>query len=574
MVRQNLHLGIFFVAFLAISLIEGIHFILDLRFLYFFLFALPLFLFLFDPKKHYSVPKVFLGLTVLYLGSSFVSLINSKQIGVSLELFLRDLNLILLFIYAYQHAEHIQKWLPKMIVILAMIFIGVSFFCLSTGYGREFIKSVRLNLLFNPAYLHKTIGDYLVLPILICIYFFFINRKKIWLVPLVPMTLVFLVSFSRTAYITLAISLIVFFLSHRSLFKKVPPLLVISLVLNVFFILGASLLFVTRVDNTVLTELQNNSSIQGILHARPLFFSRSPYWTMGIKGFLLEPFVGIGQGNFPYLSYRFTDELFVSTLTSFNLIIDMLAEQGIFTTLSFILLIIYILFVSDKKSLSFLLFSSLFISFMGFSTYTYVQLWMLFFVLGGLTIATQSKTHALLLSKKTLFMVTGIGIVYTQLLFGHSFLANNGKRDIAQYIYPFDRTNLETLIEQKKKDKESHSTIASYIERYQKAFGVDAFRLEYVGDRYAEFGSAFYDRKALAAYEASFVWGGYIYGDSMVDRMEKLYTLKRDLEGQDSADSYITRYLYNYKRVLLKDPKEIQQNTHDAVIRKIESLKE
>jgi hypothetical protein len=199
---------------------------------------------------------------------------------------------------------------------------------------------------------------------------------------------------------------------------------------------------------------------------------------------------------------------------------------------------------------------------------------MLFFVFGGLTIATQRKTHTLLLSKKTLFMVAGIGIVYTQLLFGHSLLANNGKRDIAQYVYPFDRTNLESLIEQKKQDKESHSTIASYIERYQKAFGVDAFRLEYVGDRYAEFGSTFYDRKALAAYEASFVWGGYIYGDSMVDRMEKLYTLKRDLEGQDSADSYITRYLYNYKRVLLKDPKEIQQNTYDAVIRKIESLKE
>lgn len=572
MVRNKLHLGLFFVTFIAISLIEGIHFILDLRFLYFFLFPLPLFLFLFDPKKHYSVPKVFLGLVTLYLGSSFFSLVNSKQMGVSLELFLRDLSLVLLSVYTYQHAGYIQKRLPKMIVALAMLFITVSLFCLFTDYGREFIKSVRLNLLFNPAYLHKTIGDYLVLPMLICIYFFFVDGKKKWLIPFVPMALVFFVSFSRTAYITLAISIIVFFLYHRSLFKKISTPFLISIFMNVLFILGASLLFVTRVDNAILTGLQNNSSIQGILHARPLFFSRSPYWTMGIKGFLLEPFVGVGQGNFPYLSYRFTDELFVSTITSFNLVIDMLAEQGIFTALSFILLVGYVLIRADKKSLVFLLFSAFCISFMGFSTYTYTQLWMLFFILGGLALATGDNTNKAAFSKKTLYIIASIGIVYIQILFTHSLLAKNGQREIAQAIYPYDRENMETLIEHR--DNKSRFTIASYIEQYQNAFSIDAFRLEYVGNKYAQFESRYYDKKALQAYEESFLWGGYIYGDSMVDRMEKLYTLKRDLEGQGAADKYVTAYLENYKRVLLKDPKQIQQDTCDAVRERIESLQE
>lgn len=574
MVRHKLHLGVFYVTFLAISLVEGIHFILDLRFLYFLLFALPLFLFLFDPKKHYAIPKAFFGLALLYLVSSFVSLVNSKQIVASLELFLRDLSLVLLSVYTYQHAEYIQKRLPKIIVTLAMLFIAVSLFCLSTDYGREFIKSVRLNLLFNPVYLHKTIGDYLVLPILICIYLFFVKGKKMWLIPLLPMVLIFLVSFSRTAYITLAVSIIIFFLSHRSLFKKISVPFMVSLFMNVFFILGASLLFVTRVDNTVLTELQNNSSIQGMLHARPLFFSRSPYWTMGIKGFFLEPFVGIGQGNFPYLSYRFTDELFVSTLTSFNLIIDTLAEQGIFTALSLILLVVYIIYASDKKSLSFLLFSSLCISFMGFSTYMYTQLWMLFFILGGLALATERKMYTVQFNKSALFVFAGIGVLYTQLLFGHSLLMKNGQRDLAQRVYPFDRETMESLIEEKKKDKESNSTIASYIQQYQDTFSIDAFRLEYVGNRYAEFGSTYYDKKALAAYEASFTWGGYIYGDSMIDRMEKLYVLKRDLEGQDAADAYVAQYLEAYSKVLLKDPKQIQQETYDAVKKKIESLQE
>lgn len=572
MVRHKLHLGLFFVAFLAISMIEGIHFILDLRFLYFFLFALPLFLLLADPKNNYQIPKAFVGLSMLYLGSSLVSLLNSRQIGVSIELFLRDLSLILLFLYVYQHAESIKKQLPKMIVWLAFIFITVSLFCLFTPYGHEFIKGVRLNLLFNPAYLHKTIGDYLVFPILISLYTFFVKRNKIVLIPLILILPLFLLSFSRTAYITLAISLLIFFYYHRGLIKKTALPLVISLGMNALFILGACVLFVTRVNNSALTLLQNNSSIQGILHARPLLFSRSPYWNMGIKGFLLEPFVGIGQGNFPYLSYRFTDELFVSTITSFNLLIDMLAEQGIFTALSFILLVGYIIIKADKKSLVFLLFSALCISFMGFSTYTYTQLWMLFFVMGSLAFATGDNTNKAAFSKKTLYIIASIGIVYIQILFTHSLLAKNGQREIAQAIYPYDRENMEKLIEYR--DNKSRFTIASYIEQYQNAFSIDAFRLEYVGDKYAQFGSRYYDKKALHAYEESFLWGGYIYGDSMVDRIEKLYILKRDLEGQEAADKYITHYLENYQKILLKDPKQIQQDTYDDVRERVESLQE
>lgn len=573
MVRQKLHLSVFFFTFFAISLIEGIHFILDLRFLYFFLFVLPLFLFLFDPKKQYSIPKVFLGLSILYIGSSFLSLVNSKQIGVSIELFLRDLSLVLLFIYVYQHAKLISKQLPRMIVILAVLFIAVSLFCLLTPYGREFIKGVRLNLLFNPAYLHKTIGDYLVLPILISLYVFFVKRKKIWLIPLILILPLFFLSFSRTAYITLAISLVIFFYYHRALIKKISMSLAISLGMNALFILGACVLFVTRVNNDALTLLQNNSSIQGMLHARPLIFSRSPYWMMGIKGFLLEPFVGIGQGNFPYLSYRFTDELFVSTITSFNLIIDILAEQGIFAAAGLVLLVCYIIATSDKRSLSFLLFSSLCISFLGFSTYIYTQLWMLFFILGGLALATNEKVQTLLLPKRALFIVAGIGVLYIQLLFTHSFLIKGGQYKVAQAIYPFDRENMEILIEQSHKH-ESRFTIASYIDRYQNAFSIDAFRLEYVGDKYTQFGSRYYDKKALQAYEESFLWGGYIYGDSMVDRMEKLYTLKSDLEGQKAADRYVATYLENYKRILLKDPKKVQQDTYNILKRKIELLQE
>lgn len=573
MVRQKLHLGVFFFTFFVISLIEGIHFILDLRFLYFFLFVLPFFLFLFDPKKNYSVPKMVLVFSALYMGSSLVSLINSKQFGISAELFLRDLNLLLLLFYVYQHAEQIKKILPKMIMILALIFIAASLLCLFTPYGREFIKGVRLNLLFNPAYLHKTIGDYLVLPLLISLHLVFVERKKLLLIPLSVMIPVFLMSFSRTAYITLAVSFLVFFFYHRERIKKKSLSLMLSIGLNILFILGAFMLFVTRVNNTALTLLQNNSSIQGMLHARPLIFSRSPYWTMGIKGFLLEPFVGIGQGNFPYLSYRFTDELFVSTITSFNLIIDMLAEQGAFTVLCFILLVGTIVIVSNKKSLSFLLFFSLCISFLGFSTYIYTQLWMLFFILGGLALATGNKLHIMTFNKKALFMVAGIGILYIQLLSVHALLANNGQREIAQAVYPYDQKNMEILIEEEGTNK-SRSQIASYVEEYSRAFSIDAFRLEYVGDKYAAFQSRYYDKKALHAYEESFVWGGYIYGDSMVDRIDKLYRLKRELDGTDAAERYVDSYLTRYQELLIKDPKKIQQDTYDAVKERIKSLQE
>lgn len=574
MVRQKLHLGVFFFTFFAISLIEGIHFILDLRFLYFFIFLLPFFLFLLDEKKHYSIPKVFFGLSIFYIGSSFISLLNSKQIGISIELFLRDFSLLLLFFYTYQHAESIKRQLPKIIMALAGIFITTSLICLFTPYGREFIKGVRLNFLFNPIYPHKAIGDYLVFPLLISVYGFFIKRKRVWLVALIFILPIFLLSFSRTAYIALGISLLVFFYYHRKLIKKPSLLLTTSLGMNAFFILGACTLFVTRINNETLTFLQNNRYVLEMVYPRSLLFSRSPYWIMGIKGFLLDPFRGIGQGNFPYLSYRFTDELFISTLTSFNVVVDMLAEQGTFVTFSFIALVVYIVIKSDKKSLPFLLFISLLVSFLGFATYIYTQVWTLFFIVGGLALASGQRAEMLTINKKTVLIAASVGVLYVQLLFIHTIFVRSGQYEVAQLIYPYNRENMEMLIEKKQQAGDSKAIISSYIEQYRAAFSVDALRLEYVGDTYASFGIPYYNRKAIKAYEESFLWGGYIYGDSMVDRIEKLYLLKRESDGVERADKYVAVYLQNYKKLLIKDPKKIQQNTYDSIKKRIELLQE
>ncbi len=563
MVRQKIHLWFFFLSFTVISLIEGIHFILDLRFLYFFLFIIPFFLFVLDPKKQYKVSRILLVLIGAYVFFSFISLLNSKQIGISLELFLRDISLFLLTIYTLANAEEIKAALPRVLLALSLIFIGVSVICFSNQYGRDFIAGVRLNLLFNPAYPHKVIGDYLVFIIVLCIYFAFVKKEKSWRNPLFILFPVFLFSFSRTAYATLAFSLLIMIYLQRKQFKKLSPrrfiLLIGTIILMAFF----GIVFVTKIDNAALSFLQNNFQKSFLfIYTRPLILSHLPFWHMGIRGFFAFPFWGVGQGNFQYLSYRFTEYLFLWSFSSFNVLLDLLAEQGIWVATSFLAFIIFIVIKGKKDSIFYILFLALVFSFMGFSTYTYTQIWMFFFIIAGLALDSKQQ-KIVIFDKRILILPACIGILYCQIVFLHTILIHVDQRELAYDIYPYDWQNNEVLIE---RTMDNTQKAAFYLSRYNHDFSTDAYHLEFIGDHYKKLGPM-YSYLALQAYEDSFVWGTYAYGDNMTSRLQKLYDLKKQLQGEAEAKKYITLFLQSYQHILDQDPKPIQQNIYNNLLR-------
>lgn len=564
MIRQKLHLALFFAIFLAISLIEGIHTILDLRFVYFIIFIFPLLLFILDPKKKYSLPKPFVFISVFYFIASFISLINSKQFSVSIELFLRDINLFLLMIYVHVNKEEIKKYIPKLLILLSLVFIGVSLFCLSTQYGRDFIRSIRLNLLFNPAYPHKTIGDYITFAIIICAYFIFIKKETVWKYPLLILTPIFILSFSRTAYITLGISFLIMAYTYKERFKKISPILLFSLLGNVLFLCIFCIVFVTRTNSAILSFFQDKLESVLFIYSRPFIYSHLPFWIAGIKGFLLYPFTGIGQGNFQSISYRFTELMFLWSNTSFTLIIDFLAEQGIAVAIGFSALILYIVVTAQKKNIFFLLFIALLISFMGFSAYTYTQIWMLFFIIAGLVIHS-AGTNDIQFEKNILFIPALFGVLYIQVLSFHFILIENEMRVQAQVLYPYNQENIETLIEFNLPNKNKQKKVARYLAQYQQNFSLDPYKLEYIGDTYLKLGEP-YKKAALTAYEDSFTWGSYAYGGSLLERMRKLYVLKKELQGEQAAIQYIKSFTQEYRKILEMDNIKFQADMYDNLV--------
>lgn len=515
------------------------------------LYCIPFILFLLDEEQEYRIPRFFAVGVGLYIVFTLVSVLFSKEIGTSLELFLRDISLFLLALYAHTHREKIEKYLPVMIVVISMIYLFVSLFLFIYPAGQKFIQEVRLNLLFNPAYNHKTIGDYLTLGIVISLYYFFIKKiywYKYIVVIFIPF---FLLSFSRSSYIVLALTCSIGLFLFRKEFKRTPLLLLASIGLNIIFFLMLCGAFVTRIQGNIFIFVQDYVQKYISIYTRPFTQSHLPFWIAGWKGFLLAPLTGIGPGTFQDISYRFTESVFLWSNTSFNFIIDLLAEQGILSTISFCFILLFTFLHAKKRGLFFLLFLALFLSFMSFATYQYIQIRLLFFICIGLLLP--EKKSYFILNKKLCIVLSLGGLLFLQLFLLHTVLINQNNPHLAYALYPFDRENLKKLIEKEYVRENNKSKLHYYLNQYERFFSVDPMDLEYLGDMYARIPEYKYQKKAISLYEESFVWGTFS-GGNIILRMKKVCDLKMQIEGKDSTRLFIKKIAHEYERILKSDP--------------------
>jgi hypothetical protein len=351
---------------------------------------------------------------------------------------------------------------------------------------------------------------------------------------------------------------------YRKKLKKISPILLFSLIGNLILVATLLVVFVSTTHNTTLTYMQNYLQKILFIYSRPFINSHLPFWIAGVKGFLLFPFTGIGQGNFQSISFRFTELLFLWSNTSFTILLDVLTEQGIVVALSFLALILYVIATSKKESLFYFLFIGLLISFMGFSAYTYTQIWMLFFIIFGLVLEPK-KGSTIEFNKNILYIPLSFAIIYMQILTLHYFCISIGNRVLAQKIYPYNSENIEMLITKKLLYKENEKAIASYLSQYQQAFSTNSYKLEYIGDTYLLLGKP-YKMKALHAYEDSFTWGSYAYGGGLLSRMDKLYKLKKELQGEKVAKQYIQTFTKEYRKILEHDNVKIQGDLYDQLV--------
>lgn len=341
---------------------------------YLFVLQAPIFLFLVDyiQKKSLKIPKFFFILQLLFLTFFIIANIfslNKDNMFYGIGLYT---GLILISIYSYNHKKELEPTLKKLIFIFSLIFVTMNLF--KTQIIRLF-PSFGVNnshLISYTSLTHNHLGSFLILPLIILI-FEMLDKKPTWkkLLSFFVIFLTYIFSYSRTAYLSLIVTLILLvyliFKKFRHIIKKI---VVVSLLISIFF------LFFSPVLTKYLFKEKG---------VKTSFGYREIYYKKAIIGFLKKPFFGWGMGNYYKIEYTDKQNPKIGSVYSHNIFLDMLSENGIFTLVAFILMISYGLFFG-KKNLYYYLFIALLVNFQTHFTYSIIPFIWLFFISMGLII--------------------------------------------------------------------------------------------------------------------------------------------------------------------------------------------
>lgn len=339
-------------------------------------------------------PKQISMLFALFFVFSIISSLFSLNRALSLTYLVFYFSLFLTFIYVVNHKEEFSKAIKLVILGLAILFILYSFliqlfidkdwFFLIPDSGFQFVYSK-----FGS---HNHLGDFLVLSLILAFYYLIKSKRKIYYVFLTFFLPFFLLSFSRSAYISLSITLLLlylYFLRNKTLrlLSWLSALIVsfslVSLTFSLITVREAKLTPLLKEANQVLTENFN-------LRDKYFRAKRVEYLNQAISSFIEKPLFGVGPGNFAMASKKYTN-IKQWTFSSHNLFLDVLVENGFFAFVIFFLIILRIFTKVKKLNASFVLFIAMLINFQGDYIHAIYSFFFLFFILMGLVYTNPTK---------------------------------------------------------------------------------------------------------------------------------------------------------------------------------------
>jgi len=498
----------------------------------------PFFLFFFNKEDRIKIPKqslFFLGFFVF----SVVSLFFSINVERSIYLIFFDMSLFLLFIYAFNNQANVKKDILLLIFITSIFYIFGSFILLFLFPNSWILEGNRLNLLYKPIYDHKTIGDFLLLGTVAFFYLGFIKKKVVYIPLFFIVFPVFVVSFSRTALVAFIFMIVSLLIYHR---KDVSLRSIRAIALHCVFGIAGLLCITANSHDKIVLILQERLKNTFFFLDKPLFSSHDSFIQAAIKGIQQFPLFGVGPGNYELLSGRFTS-IYLWSNTSFNYFLDLISERGIIAFIFFLLFLISLFIRMKKNHVYFVLCATLFISFQGFSLYTFYFVMILFFLILGVSL--DENTDVLFASKRVILAIGAGGILFVNILSMNTILNNESMYGQAITMFPFANMQYQNAINQDilfgRRENALH-----LLRQYERYFSGDYQTLEYIADKYAQY--PFYDKKkALSYYEKAFTWNSF-FGDTYM-RIERIYTLKKEVEGSKSAEKFISLTIKKYKSI-------------------------
>ncbi len=501
--------------------------------LYLILF-LPLLLFFYDyankTKIHY--PRTITYSYCLFLLFSFASFILAVNHQTALEYLLFYSALYLIFLSVYNHKKDTEKIFVLLIFLFSLLYAGyalilnifqINLLNLIPDNGYQFV--------FSRFSSHNHLGDFLLIPLVYSLYQIFTVKKTkylLWFLIFVPFLII---SFSRSAYLSLTITT-GFLFANRYRKRKISLSSKHAWITFLTIFIFGLLFFGVVVEANYFPLLSSvNQFLQDNLDLKQkILWGGRPYIIKeALMSFWSNPFFGVGPGNFIYASIKYTDVVNYWAETAHNLPLDILAENGLMAFLFFIGFLAA-LYKRAEKNYLFFLFLALLINFQFDYSYRIYSLFLIFFIISALMIKDERK----LLKFPPLVMALVIFILTLDILSSNFFLQQKNYR-LSLSINPANNKAFMSLVQAPTLPKKGKLQL---INTYANLYSREPSSLSFIADQYYSFGN---QKEALRYYLKAHQEDPY----SDFERMAKIYNLTKSLYGDNKAHRFILNYFDN-----------------------------
>lgn len=354
----------------------------------FFLISFPLMAFLNSQLKgeKFHIPVKISLLWTFFLLLSFFSTIKSTNFAISLEWLFFHLSLFFSFLYFYNHKNLIPTILQigivcSLIFSVYTLFIYSGFFLF--GFSFVPLPNDGYQFIYSKFGSHNHLGDWLVIFIIpVC---FYISKNKFVIGYILGLLFFGLIigSYSRSAYISLSVTLLVLAYWKRKIFSRTRLKIIIC---GIIALIGLSFVVVKEVQNLPLIGgVHNFIKINANLTDKDITARRFGFFDQAIHGIISKPYFGYGPGNFFEVSTLYTT-YGTRTQSAHNIIFDTASELGIPATLIFLSIIGLLVWNQFKyPTIISLMIAAFLINSLTDYTYRIYSFMFLFIVLAGLS---------------------------------------------------------------------------------------------------------------------------------------------------------------------------------------------
>jgi hypothetical protein len=373
---------------------------------------------------------------------------------------------------------------------------------------------------------------------IICLYeilFNYKNKLKYILFLFIPF---FILSYSRTAYLSLiVVSAGLLFIKERTqnVNKKI-------ILVNIIFI-GIILFFNTAKEINIYFPSRMRIFLENRLllpKEKSLTGKRQQHFYYAWLTVLEKPFFGVGPNNlyFSTVKKQFNDE--EATTSAHNLILDILAENGILACISFLFFLTFI-FTKMKKDLYYYLFLSLSLVFLFNFSYRYVSIFLIWVVLLGISFNNNKNNYEI--NNKVFVPSLLILFFLTQTIMIGKILNNIGLTDLSLKIYPLNSDGYRRLIKNniiKKENEKGMKNVRLYNSYYK-----NSFLTSYDAGRFSE---ELNDRKSAVDYYKKALYGSPLLS---IQLLGKINALNISVFGKEAGKQKTEKFIIKFRKNII-----------------------